>query len=68
MPVGEILYLVPKMGIVPEVSSQTYETIAKQFREVVSNSVDANARNIWISINIEKDDTYARALFLFEIR
>lgn len=58
MPVGETLYLVPKMGIVPEVSAQTYETIAKQFREVVSNSVDANARNIRISINIEKDDTY----------
>ena len=58
MPVGETLYLIPKMGIVPEVSAQTYETIAKQFREVVTNSVDANAQNIWISINSKKDDTF----------
>ena len=58
MPIGETLYLVPKMGIVPEVSAQTYETIAKQFREVVTNSVDANAKNIWVSINRKKDDTF----------
>lgn len=58
MPVGETLYLVPKMGIVPEVSAQTYETVAKQFREVVTNSLDANAGNIWISINATKTDTF----------
>lgn len=58
MPVGETLYLIPKMGIVPEVSSQTYETLAKQFREVVTNSLDAKAQNIWISINRKQDDTF----------
>lgn len=58
MPIGETLYLKPKMGIVPEVSAQTYETLAKQFREVVTNSLDAGARNIWISINTRKDDTF----------
>jgi hypothetical protein len=32
---NEPLYLKPKMGIVPEVSAQTYETLAKQFRRNV---------------------------------
>lgn len=58
MPVGESLYLTPKMGIVPEVSAQTYETLAKQFREVITNSLDANAKNIIISINTVEDNTY----------
>lgn len=58
MPVGEALYLKPKMGIVPEVSAQTYETLAKQFREVVTNALDAGAENIKISINPVKDDPY----------
>jgi len=52
------LYLTPKMGLVPEVSTQTYETIAKQFREVVSNSVDAGAQNVTISINTSGERTY----------
>jgi hypothetical protein len=58
MPVGEALYLKPKMGIVPEVSTQTYETLAKQFREVVTNSLDAGAKWVRISINPVRDDPY----------
>ena len=58
MPIGEPLYLKPKMGIVPEVSAQTYGTLAKQFREVVTNSIDAGAKEIRISINPLKDDDH----------
>ena len=58
MPTGDALFLKPKMGIVPEVSAQTYETLAKQFREVVSNALDAGATRVKISINPISDDPY----------
>ncbi|HSV48849.1 MAG TPA: ATP-binding protein, partial [Candidatus Acidoferrales bacterium] len=58
MPIGDALYLKPKMGIVPEVSAQTYETIAKQFREVISNSIDAGAKKVTISINAISEEPY----------
>src|SRR4030042_950704 len=58
MPVGDALFLKPKMGIVPEVSAQTYETLAKQFREVVSNALDAGATKVKISINPIAEDPY----------
>jgi hypothetical protein len=58
MVIGESLYLKPKMGIVPEVSAQTYETLAKQFREVVTNSLDAGAKEIRISINPISEEPY----------
>lgn len=47
---GKLLFLKPKMGIVPELSIQNYDTLAKQIREVVSNSLDANAKNVHISL------------------
>jgi hypothetical protein len=58
MPAGEALFLKPKMGIVPEVSVQTYETLAKQLREVVSNALDAGASKVRISINPISDNPY----------
>jgi len=47
---GEKLFLKPKMGIVPELSIQNYDTVAKQLREVVSNAKDANAQSVHISL------------------
>ena len=47
------LYLVPRMGIVPEVSAQTYGTLAKAIREYVTNAVDATAKNIWITFSAD---------------
>jgi hypothetical protein len=38
------------MGIVPEVSAQTYGTLAKALREYVANAVDADAKSIWITL------------------
>ncbi len=43
------LFLVPKMGIIPEVSAQTYGTVARSLREYVSNAVDAGAKNVWLT-------------------
>src|ERR1700704_1550443 len=40
------LYLTPKMGLIPEVSAQNYETLAKALREYVSNVMDAKATNV----------------------
>jgi hypothetical protein len=51
---NEPLYLKPKMGIVPELSMQTYETISQQIREIISNSLDANAESIKITLNRTK--------------
>ena len=57
MRVGEKLFLRPKMGIIPEVTKQNYETIAKQLREAVTNSLDANATKIEISIQPDEEYT-----------
>src|SRR5262249_18177653 len=42
------LFLTPKMGLIPEVSAQNYETLAKALREYVSNALDAEAQNVWM--------------------
>lgn len=43
------LYLTPKMGLIPEVSTQNYETLAKALREYVSNAMDAQAQSVWVT-------------------
>lgn len=57
MKVGEELFIIPKMGIIPEVTKQNYETIAKQLREVITNSLDAHATKVDISIEIDGEYT-----------
>lgn len=47
---GDNLYIIPKMGIIPEVSKQNYETIAKQLREVITNALDAQAENVYLTV------------------
>lgn len=37
------LVLKPKMGLIPEVSVQNYESLAKALREYVTNALDASA-------------------------
>lgn len=48
--VQEDLFLKPKMGIIPELSIQNYETLAQQIREIVSNSLDAGASTFKLSL------------------
>lgn len=43
------LVLKPKMGLIPEVSIQNYESLAKALREYVTNALDAKAKNVWVS-------------------
>ena len=45
------LYLTPKMGLIPEVSTQNYGSLAKALREYVANAVDAKAKNVWITFS-----------------
>ena len=54
---GQKLYLTPKMGIIPEVTSQNYETLAKQLREAIVNSIDAGAKNVYVSIQPDGENT-----------
>jgi len=54
---GDLLYITPKMGIIPEVTKQNYETIAKQLREPITNSLDANAKNVYITIQPDEEYT-----------
>ncbi len=50
MKTGQILTLKPKMGIIPEVTKQNYETIAQQLRELITNSLDADATKVYITV------------------
>lgn len=50
---GQILVIRPKMGIIPELTKQNYETIARQLRELITNALDAKAENIYIDIQID---------------
>ncbi|MFH0875562.1 MAG: ATP-binding protein [archaeon] len=52
---SEPLFLKPKMGLVPEISMQNYDTIAKQLREMITNSLDANAKNVYITLALSGD-------------
>lgn len=49
------LYLTPKMGLIPEVSAQNYDTMAKAIREYVSNALDARAKRVWITFVADAD-------------
>jgi hypothetical protein len=42
------LFLTPKMGLIPEVSAQNYETLAKALREYIANAMDASAKRVWL--------------------
>lgn len=44
------LFLTPKAGLITEISSQTYESLEKQFREVISNALDAKATRVEITV------------------
>ena len=50
---GQKLVIKARMGIIPELSKQNYEGLAKQLREPITNSLDANAENIYIDIQID---------------
>ena len=50
---GEKLYITPKMGIIPELTKQNYEGLAKQLREPITNAVDAKAEIIYIDIQVD---------------
>ena len=50
---GQTLVIRAKMGIIPELSKQNYETIARQLREVITNALDAEAENLYIDIQID---------------
>ncbi|KKM86923.1 hypothetical protein LCGC14_1274170 [marine sediment metagenome] len=50
---GQILNIHPKMGVIPELTKQNYEGLAKQLREPVTNAVDAKAENIYIDIQAD---------------
>ena len=50
---GQSLVIRPKMGIIPELTKQNYETIARQLREIVTNALDARAENIYIDTQID---------------
>ncbi len=54
---GDKLFIKPKMGIIPEVTKQNYETIAKQLREVITNAIDANAKKISLIIQPDGENT-----------
>jgi hypothetical protein len=43
------LVLKPKMGLIPEVSVQNYESLAKALREYVTNALDASAGRTWVN-------------------
>ncbi|MDF2523461.1 MAG: hypothetical protein K0R31_1102 [Clostridiales bacterium] len=47
---SERLRLAVKMALIPEISKQNYDTLAKQFREVVANAFDAEASLINITV------------------
>lgn len=51
------LYLTPKMGLIPEVSTQNYGSLAKALREYVSNAVDAGAKNVWLTFSADGTGT-----------
>ncbi|MFW9875043.1 MAG: hypothetical protein ACFFG0_18210 [Candidatus Thorarchaeota archaeon] len=61
MEIGVKLYLKPKMGIIPEVTKQNYESIAKQLREPITNSLDAKAQNVYITV--QPDGKYTNLIF-----
>ena len=60
MKVGDVLCLKPKMGIIPEVTKQNYESVAKQLREPIINSLDADAQNV--SITVQPDGKYTNLI------
>ena len=60
MKVGDVLFLTPKMGIIPEVTKQNYESVAKQLREPIINSLDADAQNV--SITVQPDGKYTNLI------
>lgn len=50
MVVGKPLTMAVRMAIIPEISKQNYDTMAKQFREVVANAFDAKATEVSIKV------------------
>lgn len=44
------LKMAVRMAIIPEISKQNYDTLAKQFREVIANAYDAGATEIRIDV------------------
>ncbi len=47
---GQKLMISPKMGIIPEITTQNYEGLARQLREAITNSLDAGAKNVNIDV------------------
>lgn len=47
---GQILQIKPKMGIIPELTTQNYEGLARQIREAITNSLDAESENIYLDV------------------
>lgn len=45
-----VLKMAVRMAIIPEISKQNYDTLAKQFREVIANSFDAGAEITRITV------------------
>ena len=54
---GDKLFIKPKMGIIPEVTKQNYETIAKQLREAITNAIDAQAKKISLTVQPDGKNT-----------
>jgi len=53
MPKKDELFLNPRVGLVPDLSKQNYDTLSKQIREAVTNSLDARASKVDIFLNLK---------------
>ncbi len=62
---GNKLKLKVRMAIIPELSKQNYDTVSKQFREVVANSFDASAKEVRIDVRNVGVGTNAQTQLVF---